>query len=58
MKLQKILHELDFDCGSIDGVFGPRTERMLKGLQKQELLQEDGIYDEKMKTALEKIYQR
>ena len=27
--LQKRLHDLGFDCGRIDGIFGPDTERGL-----------------------------
>jgi len=58
VKLQTILIELGYDCGAKDGVFGPRTERQLKALQRHESQTDNGIYDDKMKAVLENIFQR
>ncbi len=58
IKLQIILIELGYDCGAKDGAFGPRTERQLKALQRHEQHIDNGIFDEKMKTLLENIFQR
>jgi uncharacterized protein (TIGR02594 family) len=55
--LQTVLNELGFDCGAIDGVFGPKTLGQLKALQRQKKVPENGIYDDKMKTILESILQ-
>lgn len=35
--LQTDLNEIGFQCGAIDGVFGPRTERSLMDFQKAAL---------------------
>ncbi|MCW2614893.1 MAG: cwlM [Frankiales bacterium] len=40
--LQERLLELGFDAGRTDGVFGPRTERALRGLQREYGLVPDG----------------
>ena len=40
--LQERLLELGFDAGRADGVFGPRTERALRGLQREYGLVPDG----------------
>ena len=40
--LQERLLALGFDAGRADGVFGPRTERALRGLQKEYGLLSDG----------------
>ncbi|MFV0376445.1 MAG: TIGR02594 family protein [Mangrovibacterium sp.] len=58
MKLQTILNEMGFNCGSVDGVFGPKTEAKLIAFQKQVGLNEaTGVYDQKTKDKLESIYQ-
>ena len=41
--LQERLTELGFDAGRVDGVFGPRTEAALKGLQREYGLRPDGV---------------
>jgi N-acetylmuramoyl-L-alanine amidase len=40
--LQERLLELGFDAGRVDGVFGPRTQAALKGLQREYGLVPDG----------------
>ncbi len=40
--LQERLLELGFDAGRVDGVFGPRTERALRGFQREYGLVADG----------------
>ena len=40
--LQERLLELGFDAGRADGIFGPRTERALRGLQREYGLVPDG----------------
>jgi N-acetylmuramoyl-L-alanine amidase len=40
--LQERLLELGFDAGRVDGVFGPRTEKALRGLQREYGLVADG----------------
>jgi len=57
VKLQIILIELGYDCGSKDGVFGPRTEKQLKAMQRHQNQLDNGIYDDKMKAVLENIFQ-
>lgn len=41
--LQKRLHDLGFDPGRIDGIFGPDTERGLKELQRNLGIPTDGL---------------
>ncbi|MCW0484582.1 TIGR02594 family protein [Gaoshiqia sediminis] len=58
MKLQRVLIDLGYNCGSIDGVFGPRTEAQLIAFQKQADLQDaNGVYEQKTKNKLESIFQ-
>lgn len=55
--LQTILHELGYNCGSIDGVFGKKTEAKLIEFQKDGGKKETGIYDAETKSLLESILQ-
>lgn len=58
MKLQTILNEMGFNCGSVDGVFGPKTEAKLIAFQKQVgLTQANGVFDQKTKDKMESIFQ-
>jgi N-acetylmuramoyl-L-alanine amidase len=41
--LQRRLHDLGFDPGRIDGIFGPDTERALKELQRNVGIPADGL---------------
>jgi uncharacterized protein (TIGR02594 family) len=56
-KLQTVLGELGFDCGALDGIFGPRTERMLMAFQREEGQEADGIYGDQTKALIESIFQ-
>ncbi|MEJ2594969.1 MAG: peptidoglycan-binding domain-containing protein [bacterium] len=56
-KLQQVLTELGYDCGSPDGIFGPRTETQLKAFQTAEDLEADGIYGNAAKDKIESIFQ-
>ena len=58
VKLQRVLNELGYQCGATDGVFGPRTAEQLKKLQKDEGIEQDGVYGEETKTLIENIFQR
>ena len=55
--LQKILGELGYDCGAIDGVFGPRTERELMAFQKDQGKEPTGVYNSETKALIENIFQ-
>ncbi|WP_163713867.1 C40 family peptidase [Mangrovibacterium lignilyticum] len=58
MKLQRILNDLGFDCGSVDGIFGPKTEERLMAFQKKSGLKDaNGIYDQSTKNKFESIFQ-
>ena len=53
--LQERLLELGFDSGRVDGVFGPRTERALKGLQREYGLVSDGVCGPSTLRALKQL---
>ena len=53
--LQERLLELGFDAGRVDGVFGPRTERALKGLQREYGLRSDGVCGPTTLRALKQL---
>jgi uncharacterized protein (TIGR02594 family) len=57
-KLQKILNDLGYECGAVDGVFGPRTASQLRALQKTEGKNPDGVYGKDTMTLVENIFQR
>lgn len=42
-KIQTRLKELGYNCGQIDGVFGPKTEQAIRTFQKDQKLVVDGI---------------
>jgi len=50
--VQHRLNDLDFDCGTADGVFGRKTRRAVKGLQRACLLVVDGVVGAKSWTAM------
>lgn len=43
MELQRLLAQMGFDAGPIDGVFGPRTEAAVRAFQRRNNLNDDGI---------------
>ena len=42
-KLQKFLNWVGFNCGAVDGIFGDKTEKAVKGFQEKNGLTPDGI---------------
>lgn len=57
-KLQKLLNDLGYFCGAVDGIFGSRTATQLKVLQKAEGKKADGIYGKNTMALIENIFQR
>ena len=53
--LQERLLELGFDAGRADGVFGPRTEKALRGLQREYGLVPDGTCGPATLRALKQL---
>jgi N-acetylmuramoyl-L-alanine amidase len=53
--LQKRLHDLGFDPGRIDGIFGPDTERALKDLQRNLGLPADGLFGPVTYRSLDRL---
>ena len=53
--LQKRLHDLGFDPGRIDGIFGPDTEHALKELQRNLGLPSDGLFGPVTFRALDRL---
>lgn len=51
--LQELLNRLGFDCGTADGIFGPKTSAAVKAFQRTKGLEEDGVVGSKTWTALE-----
>ena len=55
--LQTMLNACGYDCGTVDGDFGSKTDSALRAFQKASgSLSVDGMYGDKSKTALEKAY--
>lgn len=52
-KLQNLLNNAGFNCGAVDGIFGPKTEAAVKQLQAAYHISETGIVDEPTQSALE-----
>ena len=50
--VQARLNNLGYDCGPIDGVFGPRTQAAVRAFQKDYQLDVDGIPGPKTQAAL------
>lgn len=42
-RLQMALNKLGFNCGAVDGIFGPKTQAAVKAFQKKYGLKVDGI---------------
>lgn len=49
---QRILNALGYDCGTVDGIFGARTDSAVKAFQKAKGLTADGIVGAKTWAAL------
>ena len=41
--LQKYLNALGYNCGTVDGDFGNKTDSAVKSFQKKKKLTEDGV---------------
>lgn len=54
-QLQQLLKQLEFLSGTVDGVFGPKTEMALRAFQKKHKITVDGIYGSESRGILEKI---
>lgn len=50
--LQAKLNEKGYDCGAVDGIFGPKTDRAVKNYQRAMGLEVDGIVGPKTWAAL------
>lgn len=53
-QLQIALNVLGFNCGTPDGIFGPKTLEALKAFQKSAGLTVDGIYGPKTREAMDR----
>jgi peptidoglycan hydrolase-like protein with peptidoglycan-binding domain len=42
-RIQARLKKLGYDCGAVDGVIGPQTEKAIKAFQKDNKLRIDGV---------------
>ena len=51
-RVQRILNDAGFDLGSIDGLWGKRTEDALKSYQRSNGLRPTGLLDEKTRELL------
>ena len=53
IKLQDLLKQLGYNCGTSDGIFGPKTEQSLKDLQAtSDTLEINGVLDSKTKAYI------
>lgn len=51
--VQRRLHELGYEPGPVDGIFGPRTEQAVRAFQRDAQLRDDGIVGPRTKANLE-----
>lgn len=51
--IQESLNELGYDCGSADGIMGPKTQRCIEAFQRDNSLEATGKAD---RTTAERIY--
>jgi N-acetylmuramoyl-L-alanine amidase len=58
VELQSRLSSLGFDCGGVDGIFGPRTQSGLRELQRNAGLSEDGVCGRSTIVELHKLGHR
>lgn len=54
--VQERLKNLGFECGTIDGVAGSKTEEAVRAFQKRFGLQETGIIDEATRNQLKQLH--
>jgi hypothetical protein len=54
--IQARLNNIDLDCGSVDGVLGPRTRRAIKRLQRREGLKITGEPDQATQQKLKELH--
>lgn len=52
-KIQRYLNAHGFDCGKVDGMFGPATEKAVKAFQKAKGLEADGLCGPKTLEAMQ-----
>jgi len=57
-KLQESLNKLGFNCGTADGIFGPKTEAAVKAFQKANGLAVDGIVGPATQAKLEEMLRK
>lgn len=54
-ELQSRLHELGFDAGRVDGIFGPRTDAALRDFQRNVGVPIDGTLGPETRRAIEQL---
>ena len=57
-KLQEMLNELGFDCGTADGAYGTKTAAAVKKFQEAYGLYADGIYGKATSAMLNDVYNK
>lgn len=50
--LQEALHVAGFPCGTVDGIFGSKTEDAVKEMQRITKINVDGVFGPRSRTAL------
>lgn len=55
-KLQTMLNACGYNCGTVDGDFGSKTDAAVRALQSDTELSVDGMYGVKTKAVLEEMY--
>ena len=54
--LQTMLNACGYNCGTVDGDFGSKTDAAVRAMQKDTGLSVDGMYGTKSKAVLEEMY--
>jgi peptidoglycan hydrolase-like protein with peptidoglycan-binding domain len=55
-RLQQSLYQLGYDPGTVDGIFGPKTESAVKAFQRSAGIDVDGIVGEITWTTIEESF--